>query len=63
LRKGEGFWLDFASVGTEAQIAEIRRKLIELRNEILAMKREALAQDKGEKLKEFGVTLYLTPKG
>ncbi len=63
LRRDVGFWLDFTSVGTEAQIASIRQKLVELRAEILAMKREALAQDDGDKLKKFSVTLYLTPSG
>ena len=61
LRRDEGFWLDFSSIGTEAQIANIRKKLVDLRGEILAMKREALAKDEPGKLKRFGVTIYLTP--
>jgi hypothetical protein len=63
LKRDVGFWLDFTSIGTEAQIAKIRGKLVELRAEVLAMKREALAQDSGAKLKKFSVTLYLTPSG
>jgi DNA-binding transcriptional ArsR family regulator len=61
LRRDEGFWLDFASLGTEAQIANIRQRLIGLREEILAMKREALAGNASDKLTAFAVTLYLTP--
>jgi len=61
LRRGEGFWLDFSSIGTQKQIANIRKKLVELREEILAMKREALASEGAGQLKPFGVTLYLTP--
>jgi DNA-binding transcriptional ArsR family regulator len=62
LREEDGFWLDFTGIGTEAQVAGIRQKLMALRDEVLAMTRNRPPPDEMDGQVRFNLTAYLTPQ-
>lgn len=62
LREEDGFWLDFTGVGTEAQVAGVREKLMALRDEVLEMTRNLPRPGGASGQVRFNLTLYLTPQ-